>query len=80
MTAPIDMSFHEAAAGLRRGDFSRLAPLFGDSDRPDDARGSIVAWLDAGAFANAPELLAEALTCAGWLGQVGVARHRDDSA
>jgi hypothetical protein len=73
------MSFEEAAEGLRRGDFSHLAPLFGDPDRPDEADGPIIMWLAAGAFARAPDLLAEALTCACWLGQVGVARQLLDA-
>ena len=69
------ISFEAAAEGLRRGDFSRLAPLFGDPDRPEEPGGPIVEWLDAGRFAGAPNLLAEALTCACWLGQLGVARR-----
>ena len=79
MVTPAEMSFEEAAAGLRRGDFSRLAPLFGDPTRPDEATGAIVKWLATGAFANAPDLLDEALTCACWLGQVGVARKLLDA-
>ena len=74
-----DKSIEEAVAGLRRGDFSQLAPLFGDPARPDAADGQILAWLDAGAFAGEPELLAEALTCACWLGQVGLARRLLDA-
>lgn len=78
-SSPREMSFEEAAEGLRRGDFSRLAPLFGDPNRPEEATGAIVEWLAADAFANAPDLLAEALTCACWLGQVGVARKLLDA-
>lgn len=63
----------EAAEGLRRGDFTRLAPLFGDAARPDVATGQLLAWVDAGEFAGEPDMLAEALTCACWLGQIGVA-------
>jgi len=73
------MTFEEAAEGLRHGDFSRLGPLFGDPDRPNEADGQIMAWLDAGAFANAPDVLNEALTCACWLGMVGVARRLLDA-
>ncbi len=79
MVTPAEMSFEEAAEGLRRGNFSRLGPLFGDANRPDEATGPIVQWLDAGAFANVPELLDEALTCACWLGQIGVARRLLDA-
>ena len=64
---------HEAAEGLRRGDFTRLAPLFGDAARPDVATGQFLEWVDAGEFTDEPDVLAEALTCACWLGQTGVA-------
>jgi hypothetical protein len=73
------MSFEEAADGLLRGDFSRLAPLFGDPDTPHEASGQIVDWLDAGAFSDRPDLRDEALTCACWLGQVGVAKRLLDN-
>ena len=55
------MTLQEAAAGLKRGDFSRLAPLFGDPSRPEVAAGLIVTWLDAGVYAEMPDVLAEAL-------------------
>jgi hypothetical protein len=79
MNAPQRMSFEEAAEGLQRGDFSRLAPLFGDVEHPEQAKGLIVEWLDAGAFEGHVEMLAEALTCACWLGQVGVASRLLDA-
>jgi len=79
MITPTETSFESAAEGLRRGDFSRLAPLFGDHSHPDAASGQIVAWLEAGAFAGRPDVLAEALTCACWLGQVGVATRLLDA-
>ena len=63
----------EAAEGLRRGDFTRLATLFGDAARPDVAAGQLLEWVEAGEFDDEPEALAEALTCACWLGQTGVA-------
>ena len=68
-----DFTPQEAAEGLRRGDFTRLAPLFGDAARPDVATGQLLAWVDAGEFADDPNVLAEVLTCACWLGQTGVA-------
>jgi ankyrin repeat protein len=74
-----EMSFDEAADGLRHGDFSRLAPLFGDANRPDEADGPIMTWLSDGEFADEPDLLAEALTCACWLGQVGAAQRLLDA-
>lgn len=77
MSAPASdpLTPQAAAEGLRRGDFSRLAPLFGDPTNPEAATGPFLAWLEAGAFADDPDVLAEALTCACWLGQVGVARR-----
>jgi ankyrin repeat protein len=68
-----DVTPQEAAESLRRGDFTRLAPLFGDAARPDDGTGQLLAWVDAGEFDGQPDVLAEALTCACWLGQTGVA-------
>lgn len=67
------MTPQETAEGLRRGDFTRLAPLFGDAARPDVATGQMLAWVEDGEFADDPGVLAEALTCACWLGQTGVA-------
>ena len=72
---PDDQAPEDVVEGLRRGDFSRLAPLFGDPEHPEAAIGPIVAWLEAGTLADAPDILAEALTCACWLGRVGVARR-----
>lgn len=74
-----DISFETAVEGLRRGDFSRIAPLFGDAAHPDVASGRLVEWLEAGAFAGRSDMLAEALTCACWLGQVGVASRLLDA-
>jgi uncharacterized protein len=68
-----DLTPQEAADALRRGDFTRLAPLFGDPTRPEMAAGKLLAWVEAGEFADAPHVLAEALTCACWLGQTGIA-------
>jgi hypothetical protein len=68
------MTVQDAIEGLRRGDFTRLAPLFGDPALPDVATGQLLEWVDSGAL-DAPDVLAEALTCACWLGQTGVARR-----
>lgn len=67
------LTAQDAADGLRRGDFTRLAPLFGDPARPDVATGQLLEWIESGTLDDAPDVLAEALTCACWLGQVGVA-------
>jgi ankyrin repeat protein len=72
MTANI--SFPRAVQALKRGDFSSLEPLFGD---PDTGRPqcSIVDWYDQGYFEREPEALAEALTCACFLGRTSVAEY-----
>jgi Ankyrin repeats (3 copies) len=64
-----DISFQDAVKGLIAGDFSRLAPLF------DGDRCRIIEWFEAGFFADEPKALAEALTCACFLGCTGVAEH-----
>jgi hypothetical protein len=51
------LSFDEVCAGLRRGDFSRLAPAFGDSSAPERAVGVVVDWLEAGPFRNGSDVL-----------------------
>jgi ankyrin repeat protein len=68
-TFPEDAEFPEALEGLRRGDFSRLEPLF-EGDRP-----RVIEWYEQGRFRNDPDALAEALTCACFLGKIGVAEH-----
>jgi len=67
--------FHEALCGLLRGDFSRLEPLF--HSVPDSAgmKPPILEWHDQGRFANEPKALAEALTCACFLGRTSVAEY-----
>jgi hypothetical protein len=65
--------FRDALQGLRRGDFSRLEPLF--VDRPDGARATIVDWCELGRFADKPAALAEALSCACFNGRIAVAEY-----
>lgn len=62
------------AEHLRRGDYSDVAPAFGGG-RAELADAPLVAWIEAGAFPDDPALLAEALTCACWLGRTGVAAY-----
>jgi hypothetical protein len=64
-----DAAFRDALRGLRRGDFSRLEPLFA-GDRP-----SIVKWHEEGRFQDEPQALAEALTGACFLGRTKVAEY-----
>lgn len=70
-----DPEFDEAVQGLHRGDFDALAPLFfTDPSRPDEP-SKIVQWHTAGRFDSDPVALAEALTCASFLGVTAVAQH-----
>ena len=67
-----DPAFRDALQGLRNGDFSRLAPLFsGEAGRPEQ----IIKWHEEGHFRNEPEAVAEALTCACFLGEIEVAEY-----
>lgn len=68
-----EVVFHDAAAGLHAGDFSRLAPLFVNDAPATGQRCAIVEWYELGLFANEPQALAEALTCACFLGCTTVA-------
>jgi len=66
------LAFREAVRGLVRGDFSRLEPLF-DAQVSGGNRSEIIEWFEKGYFAEEPKALAEALTCACFLGRTGVA-------
>ena len=67
--------FQNALRGLEAGDFSRLEPLF-MNDFPDGGpRCSIIHWYEVGLFAKEPVALAEALTCACFLGYTSVAEY-----
>ena len=66
-----DLVWRDALHGLERGDFSRLEPLFDKS--PDlDNKCRIVDWYEKGYFDNEKKALAEALTCACFLGRTSV--------
>ena len=58
----------EAAEALRRGDFSRLTPLF-----ENDSECAILRWIADGSLSEADGVLHEALTCACWHGLNDVA-------
>jgi Ankyrin repeats (3 copies) len=62
-----EAEFLDALEGLRRGDFSRLEPLF------EGKRSQIVEWCAAGLFRDHPTALFEAFTCACFNGKVSVA-------
>jgi MATE family multidrug resistance protein len=67
-----DAVFRDALQDLRGGSFSRLAPLF---EERAGARARIIDWFEEGRFNGEPIALAEALTCACFLGQTGVADY-----
>ena len=67
-----DVAFREALAGLQRGDFSRLAPLF---EADGSNRPLIVQWHEQNRFSDHPQESAEALTCACFLGMTDVAEY-----
>ena len=70
-----DPDFLEAVEGLKRGDFTRLDPLFVPrADHP----ARIMAWCDLGYFDTEPEALAEALSCACFNGRTDVAHFLMD--
>jgi hypothetical protein len=73
MNSPDDSQWHDALHGLMRGDFSRLEPLFTPDFTPTGERCSIIKWYEQGAFENEPQALAEAFTCACFLGRTGIA-------
>src|SRR5690349_12309719 len=62
-----DSRFSDAVHGLIRGDFSRLDPLFAGEPC------QIVQWYEAGCFAEEPETLSEALSCACFNGRTTAA-------
>ena len=71
--------FQEAVRGLLRGDFSRSEPLF-ENDRPQAGlRCLIIQWYEAGLFTDEPDALAEAFTCACFLGYTSVAKYLLDN-
>jgi uncharacterized glyoxalase superfamily protein PhnB len=67
--------FPDVVQGLKAGDFSRLAPMFNPDLTSDGSRCRILEWYDRGLFADQQAALEEALTCACFLGRVGVARY-----
>jgi hypothetical protein len=67
-----DALFRDAVQGLVNGDFSRLEPLFtGEGVR----KPRVVLWHDEGCFQHETQALAEALTCACFLGRTDLAEH-----
>src|SRR3954464_14521917 len=69
-----DATFTDALEGLHRGDFSRLERLF-DERSGHSGRSRIAEWHEQGRFRDQPKALAEALTCASFLGRTRVAEY-----
>jgi hypothetical protein len=69
-----DATFNDAREGLHRGDFSRLERIF-DEGSGRSGKPKIVEWYDDGRFRDQPKALAEALTCASFLGRTSVAEY-----
>lgn len=67
-----DSLFRDAVRGLVAGDFSRLDPLFEDRPNVGGRHCQIIEWFEANLFANEPQALAEALTCACFNGRTEV--------
>jgi hypothetical protein len=69
-----DDTFTDALEGLHRGDFSRLEPLF-DERFGRSGKPQIVEWHEQGRLRDQPKALAEALTCASFLGRTSVVEY-----
>ena len=69
-----DATFSDALEGLHRGDFSRLEPLF-DHRSGRSGKPQIIEWHEQGRLRDQPKALAEALTCASFLGRTTVAEY-----
>jgi Ankyrin repeats (3 copies) len=73
-TGNAQVDFPDALLRLDRGDFSMLDPLFA-GEANGDKPCQIVQWYEAGLFGDQTEALAEALTCACFLGQTEAAEY-----
>jgi Ankyrin repeats (3 copies) len=73
MNSSDDSQWRDVLQGLMRGDFSSLEPFFTPDFTPVRERCRIIKWYEQGAFENEPQALAEALTCACFLGRTGIA-------
>src|SRR5215472_17405650 len=65
-------AFDDALEGLKRGDFSRLDPLF---QSKSGSPPQIIVWVDEGRFRGHDQELFEALTCACFNGRTEVAEY-----
>lgn len=67
-----DALLDDALEGLRKGDFSRLDPLF---QSESGSQPQMVQWVEQGRFVEHDQELAEALTCACFNGRTEVADY-----
>lgn len=70
-----ETKWHDTLQGLKNGDFSRLEPRFTPDFTVEGVRCRIIEWYEQGAFEQEPQALAEALTCACFLGRTGIAEY-----
>jgi len=70
-----DALFRDTLQGLHNGDFSRLEPRFVGETTGADRRAPILEWHEQGRFRDESSALAEALTCACFLGRIDVAQY-----
>lgn len=75
MTTDNDSSWHQTVRHLERGDFSALEPMFDEDQAIEGGKCRIVDWFGQGRFRDEPKALAEALSCACFLGRTGVAEY-----
>jgi len=75
MNTTNEVEWFSALQGLKQGDFSWLEPYFTPDFTADGARCRIIGWYEQGAFEHEPQALAEALTCACFLGRTGIAEY-----
>jgi Ankyrin repeats (3 copies) len=70
-----DSRFADAVLGLKRGDFSRLDPLFREDSSSDGKTCKIIEWYEKGYFGDELGALNEALACACFNGRTSVADY-----
>jgi ankyrin repeat protein len=70
-----DSAISDAVQGLHRGDFSRLEPLFDSGAGSAGQPPRIIEWYERGLLRDERQALADALTCACFLGKADVAEY-----
>jgi len=70
-----DATFQDVVQWIRRGDFTRLANVFQADQSGEGRPPRIIKWCEEGRFESEPQVLAEALTCACFLGETNVAEY-----